>query len=500
MQHHKLFWGSSYDRGLDILLLMWADIKKAYPDATLDIAYGWDLFDKAAASNKERQEWKRDVQELMSQPGITHHGRVSKDKLEEIRSECGIWAYPTYFTEIFCITALECQRDGLVPVTMALGALKETACKGILVEGGIYKREVQDEFKHKLLSLMGDKQEWKRLKNKCEKFSRNYDWSTQARKWTDVFNQVPKEAKVSIYTPSIRDGWWNVMSANLAAQKHTNFEWIIVDAQEKSREDIAKKYAAEYGLDIQYIHQPKTNRTYSLANANNLAIQQATGELFVFLQDFVLLPPTAIEELLNVSRKHPGDFIAPVDHYYAPKIKPDTSNSEDWFRGQTDIVGKFMRSNVRAQNRGIRLAEWVTDFEQNYGAVPLSTLKALNGYWEFYDEALGWDDTEIIHRAKQLGFNLWIDDTNQCICVDHWGTLGKDEGGTSVNRTRRLNDPRFVWMVQQMKSGKLPVVRDPELDKTIDLQYTIPEEVSDEDCAKWIRANGEKIVESWGDL
>lgn len=280
MKHHKLFYGSSYDRGLDLLLLMWSDIKKQYPDATLDIAYGWDLFDKAAVNNKERQEWKKDVQELMKQPGVTEHGRVGKDKLEDIRSECGIWAYPTYFTEIFCITALECQNNGLVPVTMNLGALKETASKGILIEGGIYKKEVQDTFKTELLKLMGDKHEWKRLSNKCQKFARSYDWTKISKQWIEHFN-TPLEGKITVYTPTLRDGWWNVMSSNLASQTHKNFEWVIVDAQEESREKIANKYAKQYGLDIKYIHQPKSKRTYSLCNANNLAIGEATGELFV---------------------------------------------------------------------------------------------------------------------------------------------------------------------------------------------------------------------------
>ena len=479
---------------------MWSDIKKQYPDATLDVAYGWDLFDKAAVNNKERQEWKKDVVELLKQPGVTEHGRVGKDKLEEIRSECGIWVYPTYFTEIFCITALECQNDGLVPVTMSLGALKETAKEGILIEGGIYKKEVQDQFKRKLLKLMSDKHEWKHLSNKCQKFARSYDWTSIARKWRDEFHKPFKDGKITVYTPTLRDGWWNVMSSNLAAQTHKNFEWIIVDAQAESREEVAQKYARDYNLDIKYIHQPKTKRTYSLCNANNRAIELASGELFVFLQDFVLLTPTALEELLNVSRKHPGDFIAPVDNYFSPKIKPDLTNKEDWFNGSLDVIGEFMRKNIRVQNKGIREAEQITDFEQNFGAVPLSTLKHLNGYWEFFDEALGWDDTEIIWRAKQLGYKLWIDDTNQCVCIDHHKTLGVDEGGTSVNRTRRLNDPRFVWMMEQMKKGNLPVIRDAEIESKIDLQYTIPEEVSDEKAVEWMRANTKKIVESWGNL
>ncbi len=498
MRQHKLFYGSSYDRGVDVLLEMWADIKAQVPDATLDICYGWDLFDMATRDNKERQQWKAKVIELMKQPGITEHGRVGKDELKKIRSQCGIWAYPTYFTEINCITALEAQNDGLVPVTMTLGALKETAQKGILIEGGIYKKEVKQDFKEKLIALMKDKETWKKMSHKCEKFARSYDWRILSEGWTTEF-ESKQDGKITVFTPTLRDGFFNVMSSNLSAQTHKNFEWIIVDAQENSREEIAKKYALDYALDIKYIHQPKTKRTYSLANANNLAIENATGELFVFLQDFVLLPPTALEELLNVSRKHPGDFIAPVDSYFTPKMKPNLDNKEDWFDGNLDVIGEFMRKNIRIQNKGIRKSDVITDFEQNFGAVPLSTLKALNGYWEFYDEALGWDDTEIIYRGKTLGYNLWVDDTNQCICLDHHAVLGNNEGGSSVNRTRRLNDPRYVWMVDQMDKGNLPTVRDPKMEKNIDLQYVIPESVSDEDCVKWMRNNLDKIIIPWGD-
>jgi hypothetical protein len=41
-RQHKLWWQSSYDRGLDILLFMWPDIKLNYPDAELWVTYGFD--------------------------------------------------------------------------------------------------------------------------------------------------------------------------------------------------------------------------------------------------------------------------------------------------------------------------------------------------------------------------------------------------------------------------------------------------------------------------
>src|SRR6185312_10323526 len=124
-RQHKLFWGSSYDRGLNVLLKMWPEIKAKYPDAELHIAYGWNLFDAALGNNPERMEWKKTMQELMKQKGITDHGRISKSELKKLRQECGILAYCSDFTEIFCITAMECQREGCVPVTTDLAALGE---------------------------------------------------------------------------------------------------------------------------------------------------------------------------------------------------------------------------------------------------------------------------------------------------------------------------------------------------------------------------------------
>jgi len=42
MRHkHWVIYTSSYDRGLEHLLKMWPDVKKAVPDAELHIFYGW---------------------------------------------------------------------------------------------------------------------------------------------------------------------------------------------------------------------------------------------------------------------------------------------------------------------------------------------------------------------------------------------------------------------------------------------------------------------------
>lgn len=308
-----------------------------------------------------------------------------------------------------------------------------------------------------------------------------------------------EQPPVTIFTPSVRDGWFNIMAANIASQTYKNIEWIIVDDSGTDRSGLAKKYSRKYKLNIRYMKgkDRKVKRTYSLCNANNTAIERAKGDVFVFLQDFVLMPLDGIEKIVDLYRHHPNDFLAVCDKYYAPKVKPNTKNAEDWFGGSLDVVGEFMRKNIRIKNLGIRESEVITDFEQNYGAVSTRVLRELGGYYEFYDEALGWDDTEIIYRGWKQGHKLIVDDTNVAVCIDHWGTLGKDEGGKSVNRTRRMNDPRYLWMVNQIEDGKLPLIRTQEIDDKINLQYEIPENIPDDKCVEWIMDNRERIAKSW---
>lgn len=181
----KLFYGSSYDRGLQHLLEMWEEIKEQVPEATLDICYGWNLFEKAYTTNPERMQWKKYMDELMTQDGITHHGRVGKDELLEIMSKCGIWAYPTHFDEINCITALNAQKLGLVPVVINRAALKETVGSGIRIEGDIFMPETREEFKNKLIGLMKDKETWETERQKGMKFAKNYTWKKISKAWLD---------------------------------------------------------------------------------------------------------------------------------------------------------------------------------------------------------------------------------------------------------------------------------------------------------------------------
>jgi len=184
---HLMVYGSSYDRGLEHLLKMWPKVKEEVPDAQLRVFYGWNLFDKVYHDNPERQEWKRKVNELMSQPGITHLGRISHEAVRKEMENAAIWAYPTHFGEISCITAMKAQAWGAIPVVINYAALTETVQYGIKVDGDIYDPEVRDLYVKSLTSLLKDEKQQEFIRPKMMEWAKKFSWENVARQWNEEF-------------------------------------------------------------------------------------------------------------------------------------------------------------------------------------------------------------------------------------------------------------------------------------------------------------------------
>lgn len=498
MRNHKLCYLSSYDRGLEHLLIMWPEIKKKYKDATLDICYGWDTFDAMLANNAERQQWKSMMVTYMTQPDITHHGRIGKAELTKLRQSCGILAYPSNFYEIFCITVIEAQLDGCVPVTTGIGALAETNETGIIVSGDINEEGTQQEYLKELLALMGDEDRRKKMSVKGMEWAKKFSWEKIAKLWSDEFQTKDESVKLSLYIPTIRKGWWNIMCDNMSKQTYKNFEVIVVDDYPEDRSAIAKEYADKYKLDIKYLRgKPrKVKRTYGLCNANNTALDACTGEVMVFLQDFILMPLDGLEQIATLYRREPNALQGLPDMYFYSKYEPDTTK-EDWFDGKTDVMGQYIRQNVRIANLGLRPTSSPMDYEQNYGAIPVKIARELGGWWEFYDFGLGFDNTSIGYRALKAGYKIIIDETNVAVCIDHFSILNKTAQNGGMERARRLNDPIYYFETDMIDDGKLPIKRTQEIDDQIDLSYEVPKEVTDDKMNDWILENRERLCDEF---
>lgn len=185
---HLMVYGSSYDRGLEWLLKMWPDIKKEVPDARLRIFYGWNLFDVVAKGNPNMQEWKKKMNDLMGQDGITDLGRISHEAVKVEFEKAAVWAYPTSFGEISCITAMKAQAFGAIPCVINYAALVETVQYGVKVEGDIYDKETKDEYRKALVSLLNDPARQEEIRKVMVPWARKkFAWSEVAKQWDAEF-------------------------------------------------------------------------------------------------------------------------------------------------------------------------------------------------------------------------------------------------------------------------------------------------------------------------
>lgn len=181
---NSLIWSSSYDRGLYWLLMMWPDVKKEIPNATLDIYYGWDLFDVTPwGKRKDGQQWKAQMIQLMQQDGITEHGRVGTDEIAKAYLKADVFAYPTKFWEISCITAMKAQIAKCRIITSGFAALKETVIEDE-PELDMDNPEHFATFRNRLVETLKSPRDEKKLDEIAQEALKRYEWDAVADKWS----------------------------------------------------------------------------------------------------------------------------------------------------------------------------------------------------------------------------------------------------------------------------------------------------------------------------
>lgn len=184
----KVVYGSSADRGLECLVNMWPRIKAEVPDAELHWYYGWDSFDSFHRANPEQMKWKYKLIRLMHQNGVEVHGRVNHLELARAYFESGVWAYPTAFPEINCITALKTQAAGATPITSGYAALQETVMdeEKDLNESIYSDKAAQDEFIARVVNALQNPETEEVRRKRAKKVLEKYNWGTIAKQWIEA--------------------------------------------------------------------------------------------------------------------------------------------------------------------------------------------------------------------------------------------------------------------------------------------------------------------------
>ncbi len=179
-------------RGLEILLKMFPELRCSIPGLSLDVfssmkVYGW-------TSDQDRAAFG-DLYASAAQPGVCLHGSVSQPALAASLAETAFLLYPNTYDETSCIAAIEAQACGVVVITSAKAALKETVVDGITgfcIKGDPKTAEYQYEFIRTVVGLSENRERLLRISAAARARAwKIYTWASVAADWTAILTELP---------------------------------------------------------------------------------------------------------------------------------------------------------------------------------------------------------------------------------------------------------------------------------------------------------------------
>ena len=193
---NRMFFPSSPDRGVKLLLENWFRIREINPKAELRVAYGFNNMEaivKLMGPQDWRADYQKELEALLKQPGITFTGRLNQGKIYQEWSQTGVWAHPTDFPETSCITCMEAQALGAWPVTNKLWALKDNVAYGYMVEGIPQKSDlVRSNWLQALGKAFHNHDE--RLRKEMREWAlENHDWEKVVTQWSNWIEEDSKK-------------------------------------------------------------------------------------------------------------------------------------------------------------------------------------------------------------------------------------------------------------------------------------------------------------------
>jgi glycosyltransferase involved in cell wall biosynthesis len=195
---NQAVYSSSPDRGLYQLLLMLPEIRKAVPDFKVVIAYGFFNWESSVKARNDVQSMAliKAIKDLMDQPGVDYRDRVNKRTLAVLQKESKVFLYPSWFTETFCITAVEngFAKNALLSTDLA-GLSTTVGGAGILLPPRNLNRDLDypGEYKYRFIEeairLLKDEEYRVRWANRATEKMKQYTWENVANGWLGLFKK-----------------------------------------------------------------------------------------------------------------------------------------------------------------------------------------------------------------------------------------------------------------------------------------------------------------------
>lgn len=185
----KVMFTSSPDRGLHALARIFKKAREFEPRLQLHVFYGFDNIDKVIARNDRVSEYAAKMKEIvlksLDQPNVTWHGRVPQRELAAHWFTTGIWCYPCIFHETSCITTMEAQAMGAIPLITPNYAQGENTHHGLFIEGDSEQETyVQARFAIEMARLAGNEVLQQKIRPAMMADARRrFDWEVFVSQW-----------------------------------------------------------------------------------------------------------------------------------------------------------------------------------------------------------------------------------------------------------------------------------------------------------------------------
>jgi len=187
---YRLLYTSRPERGLDVLLDLWPELKRRRPEAELAIAH----YENPAADAQMAgylEALRRAAEQL---PDVELLGPLSKRDLYREIARSALVVYPSTFPEVSCISALEAAACGTPMVASRYCALKESVADGetgVLVPGDPRSEAYAEAFVGAVAGLLADEARRAEMGSAARRrIEQRYQWATIAAEWEEVFGEL----------------------------------------------------------------------------------------------------------------------------------------------------------------------------------------------------------------------------------------------------------------------------------------------------------------------
>lgn len=183
----RLIWASSPDRGLKETLDIFERAREQVPSLELHVFYGMDNIEKVCGGDRGKYPWReswKQYDRACAMPGVTWRGRIGQDALAREWATAGIWLYPTWFSETSCISCMEAQCYGAVPVSNPIWATGYNIKHGMFIQGAPNDPLVKARYVQAVVQLASNPQAQERIRTEMMPEARQrLDWERFVDQW-----------------------------------------------------------------------------------------------------------------------------------------------------------------------------------------------------------------------------------------------------------------------------------------------------------------------------